>query len=380
MDTPLPPSSGSVGGAARPSAPLSSDGEPLVRVLELTPGQRIQATVVEFEAKGAVTLGLMGSRIAAFSKLPLEIGRTYEFTVASVSPRIVLSAAKQVVLPDVATASAQGKLGAPAGLVEVIAAAVKSLTATGGASAARSDGGGHDPVGVRAAFDAFAAGRATADDLRVIHQSLGHEHEARVLRQSLRSAPPTSGEVAELKHSLKALALAFLEKADESSDPLRRSTARELVDGLSRAEHDNARRTEHGSATWLPLPAAPQAGLRDARMFLLHPERDEAGQSRGGPNGPFTVVLLLDLTRLGSMRVDLSVAGRRVDVRFETVESDAANALFRASDRLRERLEQDGLEVGSVRVRQAPGRHLSVADLLAPPLAGTATGLIDVHA
>lgn len=373
----MPPNAGSIGRSS-PLASAGGDGESLVRVVELSPGQRIQATVVDTQPGGAVMLGLLGGRVAAFSKLALEIGKTYEFTVASVSPRIVLSAAKDVVLPDVAGAAATGKLGAPqADLVQLIEGVVRAIRAGTPASAGASPQ--FDEAVVRGALTALASGKATADDLRAIHQTLGHDQEVRVLRHAARSMP-IPVEVAALRQTVKAEALAYLSRAEEVNASVRDvSAARELVDGLTGAERDNARRAEHGAATWLPLPTPADGEVRDARMFLLHSDEREGSQRERGPE-KFTIVLLLDMSRLGAMRVDITVAGKQVDVLFEAADADTASALFAAAERLQRRLEEDGLDVAGVRVRQAPGRQLSIADLLSPPGHGANEGLLDVHA
>ena len=141
---------------------------------------------------------------------------------------------------------------------------------------------------------------------------------------------------------------------------------------------DNARRSEQGAPQWLPLPVTAQGALRDARMFVPAGEgSEEGGDGRDGDGRPFTVVLLLDFTRLGQVRVDLQLRGPEMSATFVAVESSTVHSLVASMSVLRERLETGGLEVRSLTVRSAPSQ-LPIADLvLRPP---TSTSMVDIHA
>ena len=111
-------------------------------------------------------------------------------------------------------------------------------------------------------------------------------------------------------------------------------------------------------------------------MFLLRPDRDA---SRGGAEGSssFTVVLLLDLTALGEVRVDIRLERGELAVDFQVVDLGASLALDAGLGSLRTELEATGLSVRSLLVRQAAS--LPVADLTSPPIVSTGASLVDFH-
>jgi len=367
-----------LGPAAAGRVTVDPDATTAVRLVDLVPGQRVQATVVELGTGGDVTIGLLGGRVAAFTKLSLEVGKAYAFTVTKLEPRIVLSAARPVVLPDAATAARGGQLGPGATEVaRIVRAAVDSFAPVSAEQPASR--GGDTRIAPRHAFELLASGKISADALHAFHRSLGHDQEARVLRLGSHPVQRVAVERAELLRTIKADALTFLERASDSQgDDQRLRAARALVDGLSRVEVENARRTEHGTATWLPLPASPEHGVRDARMFVKW--RDETA---GGPQGverPFTIVLLLDMTRLGHLRVDVALSGRSASIAFEVEDLGASLVIREALEELREGLETSSIEVERLSVRQAAARNLTIADLLAPPVPGDVRPTVDVHA
>lgn len=384
---PIPDTAGAPPGAA---SAADADADAPVRVIELSQGQRVQATVVENHPEGGVTIGVFGGKVFATSKMPLELGQSYDFTVAATRPHVVLTAARPTQVPGIAAADSQARLGVPGSLLRDLVNLARSLAApesaaehaaaqrgAGGRAAGRSMQGGW--------LQAPAAGPVHAEALRAFGQGLGHDQEARVLR--LEALPPAqrTAEARALQTTAKAEALRFLQQfvespiADRKSEA-RAARARELVQGLGSIERDNARRADSGAPLWLPLPAAPEAGLRDARMFLLRGEGEADSGRRAGEGQPFRVVLLLDLTQLGALRVDVSLREHRVSVAIETVEDSAATTIRAALDALHTDMESDGLEVESLTVRRAPGQSLSVADLCAPPSTGSNQHLLDVHA
>jgi hypothetical protein len=226
------------------------------------------------------------------------------------------------------------------------------------------------------ALRALAQGRPTAAALLAIDRTLGHDQEARVLRLQTMPAEQAAAAAAGLRRTAKAAALRELAGQPEDGPARRAAAAAAFVDAMHGIERDNAQRREQGTALWLPLPASPEVGLRDARMFLVQPDAEDAAQASDG--GAFTVVLLLDLTRLGELRVDLELRGSSVRATLQALRPLATGILTRDLDELRADLERSGLQVDRLLVRQAPERGLPVADLVGPSRGGGS--VVDVHA
>ena len=360
------PAAGEVGKVS-PGGAAGSVALPVVR------GQTLQATVVAAFDQG-VWLGWRGGVFAARTALQLQPGRSYEFSVASTDPHVVLSAARPLATAaPVALAPLSG-----ASLVSVIQELFTEMAkASSGGNAqvrAGAQAGGELPAALRA----LTSEAPTAKGLQAFDRALGHDQEARLLRLLDAPVDRLAEQTQSLRSTAKAHALALRDASQSDAvDPEHsRRAAQALVEGLSGIERDNARRTELGAPLWLPLPANPAAGLRDARMFLqANPEGAEAGADG---QRPFTIVLLLDLSQLGEMRVDVELREDRVGLLFQVVEESALFVLSQARDDLQQLLEGVGLEVDQLQVRLAPTQTLPVADLVLPASDGQA--LVDIHA
>lgn len=358
-------------GVAPALRPTAAPATELVRLVDLVAGQRVQATVIEPPALGRVLVGLLGGVVEATTNLPLEVGRSYEFTVSATEPRIVLKAPSPSTLPSPDTAVAAGLLGPAASEIAALVHAVRAMvrTTTGQPAA----GGGDPQAALDAAVARLADGAADASDLQTIARRLGHDQEARVLRLP---AQPAARELTELRGTLKAQALLLLaDAATAETEPARRAAAK-LVAGLNHIEADNAARAEQGSPLWLPLPVSGGSFLRDARMFLVGDDerRADATESR-----PYRIVLLLDLTRLGPLRVDIEVRDARLSATFQVARESSLHRLRPAFAALRSELEAAGLEVRALDLRLAPAGQLPVGDLLSPPRPAQSTSRVDVH-
>ncbi len=382
--------------AAAVTATLATGQDSLVRLVDLVPGQRVQGTVVQVLGDGRVMLGLLGGQVLAATNLLLATGNTYDFTVTAVEPQIVLTAARPLVLPNPSSAAQAGLLGLGGREVQSqLLAALRQLPST---VPEQTDGrAGRDGVEIparevlRQFLSKLATGSLEARDLQQLQQRLGHDQEARVLR--LNSAPDKASgqqqqqqQVAQLQQTLKAEMLRFLDSGKANAvDTGAAAAARSLVEGFSRAEADNAHRAEHGAPQWLPLPVGEGSFLRDARMFVLATEADaQHERNAGGAQQGFVVVLLLDLTRLGQVRVDVEVRDSAVGVTFRVVDTSTLHLVQGALDELRQQLLDEGLTVRFVRMRKASstGGTLPVADLLTPPTGDPhdPTTMVDIHA
>jgi hypothetical protein len=371
-----PPVSAGIGTAPAPAPvvrPVAAPAAPPA-LPPLLPGSTIEATVLE-AGLGRARLSWQGVLFEAIADLPLQPGRTYDLLVTALQPQLTLSLGRA--LPDAAIVRNSGQLGSDAWLAPL--AALLSLEAGERPDAPSQRPApdllpsGRHPLEFRHALAAWAAGKGTAADLATIHRLLGHDQEARVLRLPPPSEVP-SLEVADLSRTQKALALRIL---DEPAQPSSRArAARELVTGLGQIERDNAERRDQGAPLWLPLPAVPEQGLRDARMFLWPMRGDGAGPDVEG-EAAFHVVLLLDLTRLGELRVDVVQRGERIDATFTAIAPATVQRLFAALPELHAAMNQGGLQVGDLRVQPAPGDRLPVSDLV---LRRSDDALVDVHA
>ncbi|MEE9127941.1 MAG: flagellar hook-length control protein FliK, partial [Planctomycetota bacterium] len=357
--------------------------------------QRVQGNVVGVLGDGRVMLGLLGGQVLAATNLLLTAGNTYDFTVTAVEPQIVLTAARPLVLPNPSSAAQAGLLGLGGREVQSqLLAALRQLPST---VLEQTDGrAGRDGVEIparevlRQFLSKLATGSLEARDLQQLQQRLGHDQEVRVLR--LNSAPDKASgqqqqqQVAQLQQTLKAEMLRFLDSGKANAvDTGAEAAARSLVEGFSRAEADNAHRAEHGAPQWLPLPVGEGSFLRDARMFVLATEADaQHERNAGGAQQGFVVVLLLDLTRLGQVRVDVEVRDSAVGVTFRVVDTSTLHLVHGALDELRQQLLDEGLTVRFVRMREAlsTGGTLPVADLLTPPTGDPhdPTTMVDIHA
>ncbi|MHC4516183.1 MAG: hypothetical protein ACYTGW_14925 [Planctomycetota bacterium] len=384
---------------AAATATLAAGQDSLVRLVDLVPGQRVQGTVAQVLGDGQVMLGLFGSQVLATTNLMLTAGNAYDFTVTAVEPQIVLTTPRPLVLPTLSGVAQAGLLG-PGG-AEITSQLLDALRQLLPAQPEPGQGrAGGEPVEVPARqvlhqfLSRLADGSLEALDLQRVHQRLGHDQEARVLR--LDTAPGRASEqqqqqqqqeIALLRQTLKAEVLRFLDSAQASSaDTSAHAAARRLVEGFARVEADNAHRVEQGAPQWLPLPVGENSFLRDARMFILTSTEADAQRERaaGGLQKDFVVVLLLDLTRLGQVRVDVEVRGDAVGVTFRMVDTSTLHLVHGAKDELEEQLRDNGLKVRFIRTKEAagPGDALPVADLLTPPAGDShdPTTMVDIHA
>ena len=377
---------------------------PLVRAVELRPGQVLQATVLAAAGDGRVLLGMLGGIVEAATALPLVAGQSYALQVTSLGNGIVLSLARMEG-SAAARVPAQALLGLGGAelrqLLATLAAAGRSQAGLAGGvglagglglAGAGADGGA---ARVLRLLERLADGSLRGEDLLALHRGFGHEQEARLLRLPAatdQAAAAAAATAAELRGSVKSHALQLLQAvaaaesqgasaAEAASDAGRaRLWAQQFVDGMNTAEADNARRADQGAPAWLPLPVPGGGALREARMFAAVADAGDDGAG-GGEQRPFTVVLLLDFTRLGAVRVDVQVRGDEVGVTMQAVELGALEALRPALPELRAMLEAAGLRVRAIEARRAPGERLPVADLILPPVdAVDAAAIVDVHA
>lgn len=336
----------------------------VTRSWQVKVGDPIRATVAALDG-GFAMLGWRGAVFAAKAPTTLHPGSTYDFVVVRTTPHVELALAPSQLASSAAAAS--DSLHSPTEF-DLVAAFVALARSLGGKSQAASS-----PLAE--AGSAWAKGNASANVLATIVRGLGHDHEARVLRLGDSATTGRVVDVLELRRDAKAIAL--LAQDDAAILPQDRAAATALVHGLGVIERDNAMRADAGLPLWVPLPACPQMGLLDARMFVSNGERDASGGERDEAN-PFTIVLLLDFTKLGAMRVDVAVEGKTVRANFACAQEPTAASLHAAMPLLTRELEAAGLAAPDLRVQRVVGGEVPVADLALVRRDGE--GLVDVQA
>lgn len=329
---------------------------------ELAVGKRLLGTVQSVDAGGSVVLQIAGRVVRAQTDLALVAGADYEFVVAARVPRIVLVPTQPVTLPSLDRAKLEGSLGPGLGGLLVAAAETRgseqmeSLT-TRFAELARRLG----------------SGVITAAELVEFHSRLGHDQEARVLRLD----PAAAVETEPLRETLKAQALEVAQRATttETETPSWVDTLLRVLRGI---EVENARRADNGGMLMLPLPVGDGGVFSEARMFVQSDAK--GGERERGADRPFTVVLLLELTVLGPVRVDVEVRGEEVGVAVQVTGSDAEWAIRGAAPSLVADLDQHGLTVRDWTVRRVGPSGLPVSDLLGPPFHSDPAARVDIRA
>ncbi len=153
----------------------------------------------------------------------------------------------------------------------------------------------------------------------------------------------------------------------------------EAVRGLEATQVINAAAAETDSALLVPLPLALPQEIAAGQLYLFQPGRGRRGRDRG--DGPLRLVFLLDMSRLGPIRVDLGLDRRAKEImaNIYLARKEAVSFTRQWTDRLHRALKSLGYTVTSLGVRrlaQAPA-----VDSLAPepePLDGES--LIDLKA
>ncbi len=349
-----------------PSPPVPSP-RPLAEAQAATPvavGQRIQATVAAV-LDGVVWLGYRGGLFAATAAQPLEAGRSYDFVVTRTEPQVELKLAEQ---------HGARPSGPP---LPMGGALLASLLRHLGAGPGQQPRGHRSPAllsedGAKALVD-WSRGQPTGKALSALGAALGLDLEGRVALLHGLPAKEQGAAAQILRDTAKARALLLL--AEPGTPAPERAALQAFVAAAAEAQRDQAARNDLMLPQWLPLPNCPAMGLLDARLFCQG--RDARPESAGDDQPDAVVVLLLDFTELGDVRVDLAVHGHEIDVQILAAKPAAQRRLHLVREELAAELSLGGLRARSIRVLAAPAA-LPVADLLSPPRDGTA--LVDCHA
>ena len=137
----------------------------------------------------------------------------------------------------------------------------------------------------------------------------------------------------------------------------------------------NLAASETQTAFLIPLIAPMALGLKAARFHLFKPP---AGQEKEGEE-PLRLVFLLEMTRIGPVRVDLSLAKKRVMINLYTTEERTAAFARQRIEALSQSLTKLGYQVGAVNaslLKTAP----PIESLTPPPYPVLSRSLIDLRA
>lgn len=150
----------------------------------------------------------------------------------------------------------------------------------------------------------------------------------------------------------------------------------ETVRGLEAIQVLNATATESEAALVLPLPFGPESGFNSGRVHLYQPPKQPG---REGEERPFRLVFLLDMTNLGPVRVDVSLAKKDLMINLYVAKAEAAEWINSRVESLVGNLSELGFNVRSAAARTVETAP-PVEDLAPDPGAPPRQGLIDIKA
>ncbi len=312
--------------------------DPALVAMDFQVGQRVSATVLEVLGEGKVLLGLRGIKVEAKTRLPLQEGKTYSFTVKGTGEKILLAPASR---GERLSPSSSGILA--------------RLLAKGGGTAFRAGfqalvrlaREGKLPPPLAKAAEKISALPKTPAGMKEWVRRLGIGHEARLVAALREGRTPP----ADLKEDLKALLLENAPPArgggQEGSEIGR--VIRAALEGLESLQAENLHRARLGGGAMIPLPLVP--GLEAGEIHLFPPrveEREEGGEEgrkdREREERPFRVVFLLNLHHLGGLRVDAEVLGRTARILFRADSENTVRVLKENLPRLGSALAAAGLD------------------------------------
>jgi flagellar hook-length control protein FliK len=310
----------------------------------LKDGRLLRAEVLSSSHDGAVMLAIGRHTIPAQSDLRLDPGARLLVQVALTAegPQLLL-------LPpgDDPESALLGALRAAVGEERPLGETLGDL-----AHALRTAlAGGESAPEARALSQVLSQEMATqapaldGAGLRALLASLGLAHEAG-LALALESG--RRGGLGALRDDLKARLLRMLDAQGAGSTPLREAAGHALA-SLETEQLLNLARERSGEPVVLSFPVADGDGWATARLLVPARREREAEDAAAAP-APFRLTLGLELSSLGPLRADLTLAPGVLALRILVTRADAARRLTGALAELRERL-GDGRRVLELSVR-----------------------------
>ncbi len=196
------------------------------------------------------------------------------------------------------------------------------------------------------------------------------------LAQSLSGSPGDPQALAsELETALRGAALRL---GNPSSAQTRVALAgvEEAVKGLEAVQLLNTVAVETNTSLVLPLPLAQAWEAESGQVFFYKPPH-KPGAEEG--DRPLRMVFLLDMTRLGAVRVDVSMAQKNLMINLYLAKTEAVERVSSKLDGLEKNLTEMGYNIRSLSAR--PVRTAPPLEEVAPQAAGNCPeGFIDIKA
>ena len=336
-----PIASSGAGAVFRPTGSGASDVQALLR-----DGRVLKAEVLQHTAEGTVLLAIGRQTIPAETELRLDPGASFLVRVEESAQGIVLRA----LAPEDGESALLRALRAVVGQGREFGPALGELGRMLGTGKAPELAPELRALALRLA-EVLSGTPADGAGLRALLPALGFGHEAALA--TLLGARAARGTLDELRGNLKALLLrarAVLEGAGPERAPLRDSIERALA-SLEAEQLLNLAREKAGEPVVLSFPFPDGDGWATARLAVPpRGEREEA--PRGEGEAPFRLSLGLELSNLGPLRADLTLARGVLSLRLLVTRADVVSRVERALAELRARLGGAGRAV-DVQVRRA---------------------------
>lgn len=372
----------------------------------LKAGEIVTGEILSLLDGGKISIEIKGRVVTAQTNLSLSAGRTVDLRVVDVGPNVILS----LVPPPSEDALAAGRIKSLIGQAPALSQAIEDLLGSARALARGPEGlagagaatlfskagasiGGEagrllDLVGARLSQLPVAGDKVPPDFVPRLIETLGLAHEA-VLRASVERP----GRLPEAMDNLKGLLLSLKERLEirpsftagaEAQRPdggaqaprLAAQAADGFVKAVELAQWQNVVNRAQDGPIVLSVPFAFPDGM-SAGELRIHRDGKKGPDSSGKEDGPTTVVLLLDMTKLGSIRIDAWISPKRAAVRVTVSEEDAAGFVSGLLPELAMRLSAMGYETHATCGVAAKGSEPREAGGDAPPIPA---GILDIRA
>jgi len=307
----------------------------------LLKGEVVQARVLESYSLGRALLLLKGQQMDARTQVPLTKGNVLSFKVQALFPTPIL---KIIGMPkahaDVVNAS-------------VLRAAVKQNVWKMVMDYLPQSGlPGEASNSFRKLMSSLSMRlflTSPPDLLEVLIEQSGLTWESR-LRKALRGKRIGGNGLNKLAaKDLKGLCSKFIPLDEEENGPLQR-----LHSAIQNVQLLNKFGLAQKRMLFFPIPFQFPDGLSTVGQLLIElpqEENDEQGSTHNDGKGSFQVTFLLELSRLGPLKVDLTLRGKDVWTTILITREDARVLIENALPSFRARMKEAGLSIHSLECR-----------------------------
>lgn len=299
-------------------------------MLVLEKGAVLRATVVKTPAPGSVLLRIDGQDVSARTHLPLKPGMRLVLNVLQNQGPVVLQVqnprAAAPLLPN--TAAVFSALGA-----NVWKALLTHL---------------ESPTGCRQGFDRLKAllqrmvnqgwPKPAPEAVNALFTRSGLLFEHKLRRLAAGSRPGSEPLSAILDNDLKGALAECLNRQDRAAGLVQR-----LFSALEQLQMLNHAGRQEEGRLFLPFPIRMPGGEAIVAQLMIRLLDEEAGGPAGGKNEGFCLQLVLELPRLGPIRIDLSYRRDQIRAMFAVCQESARQAVIHGMPTLERRLAQQGL-------------------------------------